>query len=127
MNSEHEAERTDSEVLAPPPPILIEWPNEPGGIQKASRGQQLEKLAAHSEEALAAAMTTIQSMSCRVARMVGDLNWHERPDAFEVQFGINLDLELGAVVAKTTAGAQLEIRLAWNHEEPDRIDVQVKE
>jgi len=35
------------------------------------------------------------------------------PDEVELQLGITLDAELGAVLAKTKAGAQLQVTLRW--------------
>ena len=36
-----------------------------------------------------------------------------RPEEFQVQLAIKLDSEVGAVIAKTTAGAQLQVTMKW--------------
>jgi predicted butyrate kinase (DUF1464 family) len=36
-----------------------------------------------------------------------------RPAEYTIQFGIKLDAEVGAFIAKSTAGAQLQVSLKW--------------
>jgi hypothetical protein len=49
----------------------------------------------------------------KVATTIGALDATARPDEFEVTLAIRLDLEAGAVIAKTGAGAQLDVRMLW--------------
>jgi hypothetical protein len=36
-----------------------------------------------------------------------------RPDELEITFGVKLDAEMGAVIARTGIGGQLEVKLTW--------------
>lgn len=42
-----------------------------------------------------------------------------RPDEFELQIAVKLDASIGAVLAKSTAGAQLQVVLRWKGESVD--------
>jgi hypothetical protein len=103
--------------------LAVEWPNQPGGVQHAARGSQM--LEANVEKAINQAMGTINVMAHRVSQTVEAIGDKARPDEAEVDFGINLDVESGAVIAKTSLGAQLAIKLKWNIAEPERTKVVV--
>lgn len=107
--------------------ILIEWTDSPSGIQKVSRANamDIEKLKARTEQALNLAMGTIHAMAHRVTMGIQALNDTTRPDEVGIEFGINLDSEVGALVAKTSVGAQLKVNLKWNIETPDRLKILV--
>ncbi|WP_157252916.1 CU044_2847 family protein [Nonomuraea typhae] len=55
-----------------------------------------------------------RSCAARVAEGLSDLGAAVRPDEFELQVAIKLDSEVGAVVAKAGAGAQLQVTMRWN-------------
>ena len=68
-------------------------------------------LAEQSAKALDAAMDTIQSMVQRISALP-----HTMPKEFskvEVNFGIKLDVEAGALIAKTGGEASLNVTLTW--------------
>ncbi len=52
----------------------------------------------------------------KVATTIGAIDARMRPDEFEVTLAIKLDIEAGAVIAKTSAGAQLDVRMLWKRE-----------
>lgn len=52
----------------------------------------------------------------KVATTLGAIDAKTRPDEFEVTLAIKLDLEAGAVIAKSSAGAQLDVRMLWKRE-----------
>lgn len=106
--------------------ILIEWPHAPGGIQKAARGDRAEiAMKQQSQKALNLAMGTIRAMAYRVAKTVNALEDRARPDEAEVEFGITLDAESGALLAKASAGAQIKVKLKWTVVQPERATVLV--
>jgi Trypsin-co-occurring domain 1 len=37
-----------------------------------------------------------------------------QPDAVEISFGVTLDGKLGGIIASTTAGAHLQVKLRWH-------------
>ena len=106
--------------------VLVEWPRQPGGIQKASRGgaATMEALKEKSEEALHLAMQTIRSMSYRVFNTMDTIGSKVRPDEAEIEFGINLDTEVGALVAKASTGAQIKVKLKWNKSQIPQVPTQ---
>lgn len=108
--------------------ILIEWSGQRGGIQKASRGgDALQMVQEKSQIAINMAMGTIRAMAYRVSKTMDTLEDKVRPDEAEVEFGINLDAEAGAMLAKASTGAQITVKLKWNIEQPDRAKVLVSE
>jgi hypothetical protein len=107
--------------------ILIEWPGQRGGIQKASRGDTLQAMQEKSQKAINLAMGTIRAMAYRVSKTMDTLEDKVRPDEAEVEFGINLDAEAGAMLAKASAGAQITVKLKWTIEQPERAKVLVSE
>jgi hypothetical protein len=54
-----------------------------------------------------------RSCARRFTEGLKDLGEGIAPDEVELQLGIRLDAEFGAVLAKTKAGAQLQITLRW--------------
>lgn len=109
--------------------ILIEWTDTPSGTRKVSRSntEDVEKLKERSERALNLAMDTIHAMAHRVTTAVQSLGDTVRPDEVNVEFGINLDSEVGALLAKASVGAQIKVNLKWNIEEPKRPKILIDE
>lgn len=93
--------------------IFIEWQNDECGVQKASLAEDLETIKKQSDTAIIMAMGTMKAMAERVADTMSTLNDNARPDEAEVEFGITLDAEAGALIAKASAGAQLKVKLKW--------------
>ncbi len=73
-----------------------------------------------TQRAINIAMGNIRSMARRVAQTMDQLEDKVRPDEAEVEFGINLDAEAGALLAKASSGAQLKVTLKWSVERPKR-------
>lgn len=107
--------------------ILIEWPHAPGDIQRAARGDRAELMKQQSQKALNLAMGTIRAMAYRVAKTVNALEDKARPDEAEVEFGITLDAESGALLAKASAGAQIKVKLKWTVVQPEGATVLVSQ
>jgi hypothetical protein len=107
--------------------ILIEWPGDQAGVVKASRGERLEAMQEQSQKALNLAMGTIRAMAYRVAKTIGQLEDRARPNEAEVEFGITLDAEAGAMLAKASTGAQIKVKLKWAIERPQKATVLVTE
>ena len=96
--------------------MLVEFAPQPGvrGIGRLSAAD----LAKRSAEVVEAAMGTIKAM----AQRVGALH-NEMPNEFtriEIDFGIKLDAEAGALLAKAGGEASLNVTLTW--ERPDKAE-----
>lgn len=46
-----------------------------------------------------------------------------RPDAVEVQFGLNFNASIGAFIAQSEASASLNIKLVWKPESTDPVSL----
>jgi hypothetical protein len=57
-----------------------------------------------------------RTSASQVAATIQTIDGKLRPDEFEVTLAIKLDVEGGAVIAKTSAGAQLDVRMLWKRE-----------
>jgi hypothetical protein len=86
--------------------ILVEFRR--GGFEEMSRLD----LSVESARAVSMAMDTIRSMGERVSATVQSLV--HRPTQAEVTFGITLDAQAGALLAKASAGASIEVKLTWD-------------
>ena len=92
-------------------PILVELRPRPGVQQAARQVLSKEKLAELSAKALDSAMSTVQSMAARVSATIDDLAGN--PDEVEVEFGLTLDVEGQALIAKAGAEAAISVTLTW--------------
>jgi hypothetical protein len=95
-------------------PILVEFAPRPGGVEVPSFGLPTDQLDELSRKALDSAMRTIVQMAHRV-RALGD----QIPSEFamiDVEFGIKLDVETGALVAKAGGEAAINVRLTWDRQ-----------
>ena len=101
--------------------ILVEF--EPrAGVRQLSRfgdltERELAKLAERSEYALDCAMTTIRAMGKRVTETVRNIKVSERPTEVSIEFGIKLDAEAGAYLAKAGGEAGFTVTLTWQRED----------
>jgi hypothetical protein len=93
--------------------LLVEVDDQEPGIQRASRGDDLIIQAKHS---LDDALDHIQAMATLTLTKLQDLP--RRPDDLEVEFGVRLNAEVGAVIAKTQAEGHLKVKLAWRKPTP---------
>jgi hypothetical protein len=93
------------------PEILVELRSEPGVRQAAL---PTGDLAERSAEALANATGTIHAMADWVNTTVDDLAGN--PSAVEVEFGITLNVEGQALIAKAGAEAAISVKLIWGRE-----------
>lgn len=89
-------------------PILVEF--EARGVQPVSRDDA--RLVERSQQALDSAMDTIQAMGERVVSTITDMG-PRAPKEVEVEFGITLSAEAGALVAKVATEAAFTVKLKW--------------
>ncbi|MGW0902291.1 CU044_2847 family protein [Streptomyces sp. NPDC002853] len=82
------------------------------GSHLISRGEGPARAVRTFEESLAGARAAAES-ALRVFRD-GSL----RPDSVEIEFGVRMSAEAGAVIVKGTAEGHLVVRLAWTPDGP---------
>ena len=92
-------------------PILVEFTPRPGIKEISYKKEKLEELTDKSAQALDAAMNTIHNMARRVTDTVDAMV--TRPSQVEVAFGLKLETEVGALIAKVGGEASLNVKLVW--------------
>lgn len=101
--------------------VLVDFPPEPGvqpvGRISLSDPDQLAALQEKSENAISRSMGIVRSMAARVTKTIRDLPVSERPTEIEIEFGIKLDVEAGAMIAKSGVEAGFNVKLTWEREE----------
>jgi len=75
-----------------------------------TRGDPTEMAA----EAFTQGMALIRTCAEQVAETVAKVSAAAKPTSVEVEFGIKLNGEVGALIAKTGAEAHLNVKLSWN-------------
>jgi hypothetical protein len=91
--------------------LLVEVDEDEPGIERASR---LDDLAIKASQSLEAALEGVRSAANMTLSKLRDVA--ATPDEVEVQFGVRLNAQAGAVIAKTEAEGHLQVRIAWKRE-----------
>jgi hypothetical protein len=92
--------------------VLVEVDDQEPGVARASR---VDDMVVQAKQSLEPALDSIRAMANVALEKLRDLA--ERPDELEVEFGVRLNAEVGAVIAKTQAEGHLKVRLAWKASE----------
>lgn len=64
-------------------------------------------------------MTLARNCAVRVVDGINNMGQAVRPDQFELQLAIKLDTEVGAIIAKSSTGAQLQVKMTWKRKEEE--------
>ena len=86
----------------------------------ASVAEQMEE---RSKKAILAAMSTIQEMALQTDLMRKGIPGGSQPRMIKIKFGVNLDFEAGALLARSGVGATMEIELEWARRSDDVLRV----
>ena len=68
-----------------------------------------------SKEAMDHAMKSIRGMAKKTVRSIKEIPISERPATISVEFGLKLNAEGNAVVAKASMEATLNVTMTWEH------------
>ena len=68
-----------------------------------------------SKEAMDHAMKSIRGMAKKTVRSIKEIPVSERPTTISVEFGLKLNAEGNAVVAKAGMEATLNVTMTWEH------------
>ena len=95
--------------------ILVDLSSASGirGVARPSAADLAEK----SAELVEKAMCTIRGMAKKVVETVESIKVSERPTKVEVEFGIKLDAEAGALLSKVSAETSMNVTLTWEHKD----------
>jgi hypothetical protein len=87
--------------------ILFEAPETSDGPVKAGRvGEVVQELPSTLQRSLGPVTD--------LARAALDQLRQASPDAVEIEFGVNLAAQAGAVIAKSEAGCHLKVKVTWH-------------
>ena len=92
--------------------ILVEFEDE-SGLQSVSNDPA--EFVQKSRQAIERSMKTVQRMAKKAVQTIQAIPISERPSKFEFQFGIKMNGEAGAVVAKAGAEAAITVTMTWEH------------
>jgi hypothetical protein len=88
--------------------VLVEVADDEPGIERAAR---VDDLVVKARESLESAMDQIRAFANTTLGKLEDLA--RQPEQVEVEFGIRLNAEAGAVIARTGAEGHLQVKLTW--------------
>ena len=96
--------------------ILVEFAPA-SGVRSVSRSpkEMLEESIENSKKAIERAMKSMRGMAKKTMRTIREIPISDRPNTISVSFGLKLDAEAGAVVAKAGAEAALNVTMTWTH------------
>ncbi|NGN68015.1 hypothetical protein G5C51_29460 [Streptomyces sp. A7024] len=91
-------------------PVVVELDAGDPGFTSVSRrpGEAVADAAGHLEQALG----VVRNTAAAALRSLRDGVF--APDTIELEMGVKLNAEAGAVIARTSAEAHLIVRLTWN-------------
>jgi hypothetical protein len=106
--------------------IKIEWADQRSGTQRSSSAEDAGERE-RSQFAINRAMRTIRIMAHEVSKTISSLEKGVRPDEAEVEFGINLSAQAGALLAKASTQAQLTVKIKWTIKAPQETHLLVSD
>jgi hypothetical protein len=88
--------------------VVVEVGEDEPGIERAARVDEVVAKAGVNLERTLDQVRTVADVA-----LVRLRNLAERPEQIEVEFGIRLNAEVGAVIARTQAEGHLRVKLTW--------------
>ena len=88
--------------------VIVEADAQEPGVQRASRHGGIVDVRRRFEDALA----DVRNAAASALTVFRDGSL--RPDAIEIEFGVRLNAEAGAVIAKTTVEGHFVVKLTWD-------------
>ncbi|MGW3357424.1 CU044_2847 family protein [Streptomyces bungoensis] len=102
--------------------VVVETADAPaGGNRLVSRGEGPAAQTARTFTTFEGALDGVRAAAQSALRVFRDGSL--RPDSVELEFGVKLSAEAGAVIAKGTAEGQLTVRLSWASAGTDQAPV----
>jgi len=77
------------------------------------RSGEVAKVVAAARDVFGEAMKLTRNSAKRVVESIKQMDEDTRPEELEVKLAIKLDSEVGAVIAKASTGAQIEVTMKW--------------
>ncbi|SRR5579883_2385610 len=70
-----------------------------------------------AKDAFKDSLQLIQTCATQISATLHTIPPHLKPKEYEVQFSVKIDGKVGAFIAESTAGAQLQVTLKWGESE----------
>ena len=96
--------------------LLVEFPMRPGATDVARLNT--DELYQRSAEAVSKAMEHIKAMAQQVKDAVVALPESHQPNEVQVRFGLKLDMEAGAMIARAGGEVSFDVRVTWRSDGP---------
>lgn len=84
-----------------------------GPVHAGRAGDRVEEVVAVASRSLREALEPVTAMSRQILEQLGQV----RPREVQVEFGVELTVEAGAVLAKAGSGCHLTVTLTWGPED----------
>jgi hypothetical protein len=99
--------------------ILVEVDHPPAqpGVYGDVRGGA-DKVIEGAQDVFGKGLQLARTCASQVVDSVNQVKKEHRPDEFQVQLAIKLDAEVGAILSKASAGAQMQVTMTWR---PERV------
>ncbi|HIQ00701.1 MAG TPA: hypothetical protein EYH30_00975 [Anaerolineales bacterium] len=91
--------------------VEVDVPEEPGMVPAARGGEVVQRAQQSFEAALEKIRPAAQAIIAKLRAL------HDPPDEIEVEFGLKMNAEAGAVVAAAGVEANYKVTLTWGREE----------
>ncbi|HEY8373647.1 MAG TPA: CU044_2847 family protein [Pseudonocardiaceae bacterium] len=88
--------------------VLVEVDENEPGMTRASRAKEVVEAAASS---LGSALAGVRKAASEAVRRFRDMD--ARPDEVQIEFGVRLNAQAGAVIAKSGVDGHLKVKLTW--------------
>jgi Trypsin-co-occurring domain 1 len=88
--------------------VLVEVDDEPG-VQRAGRPGKL--LVQEAKSSFANALADVRDAASAALNQFRAMT--DRPDEVEIKFGVQMDAEAGAVIARTGISGTFEVKVTW--------------
>lgn len=100
--------------------IEVDEPSLRSSPYQDSRSGTLDRSVKSVSDLFSKGLSLARNCAAEVIDSIGKMNEAIQPDEFEVQLAINLDTEVGAFIAKTSVGGQMQITMKWKLKEASK-------
>ena len=91
--------------------VEVDAPQEAGMVKAARGGEVVQR----AQQTFEAALDKVRPAAAAIIKKLRTL--HDPPDEIEVEFGLKMSAEAGAVVASAGVEANYKVTLTWKREE----------
>jgi hypothetical protein len=97
--------------------LWIEVDNAPAagdlGYGEDHRAERMEKAAVAATDVFSRGIDVIRDAARTASHQLQSLKEEMRPDELAIEFGVELDGEVGGILVKASAGAHLMVSMTW--------------